>query len=111
MKDPECAAFAYSLQGLSTRVILKRLMEECSYTHEQAQKAIKKLSEINHNAPPIPRVTAYWEKQDDGQIKWWQDNWFNDQWDVISPEEFEIRRKTLIMVYCEVEEGMPDNDE
>lgn len=109
MNELTCHAFAYRLQGLSDRVILRRLMSEGqNATEAQAQTALREIQGINQNALPVPQVTCHHEKLPDGKIKWWQNNWFSDQWDEIEEAEFEIRRRTAIMLYHKVVKGLPE---
>lgn len=109
MNKLECEVFALRIGGTySDSGIVKRLKAK-GHTEEEIKKAISTVKACNQAALPIPQVTAHYENLPDGQVEWWQDNWFPDQWDQISKEEFEIRRRTLIMTYHRVVEGMPQD--
>lgn len=108
MRDYECKAYVYRLQGLSTRAIQNRLKAE-GVSEADIQKGITNLRNINANALPVPQITIYYEGVLDDKIRWWQDNWLNDQWDDIDESEFNIRRRTALMLNHKIVEGLPED--
>lgn len=106
MQEATCQAFAYHLAGYSELVIRRRLKED-KHSNAVIEKALNELKNINHSALPIPQITCYYENLPDNKVKWWQNNWFEDQWEIISPEESEIRQRMAILLYHKVKRGMP----
>lgn len=68
------------------------------------------MSHPKHTGPKAFYLQCYYEQcERDGKYRWWQTNWWSDQFDIITKDEVDTRIRVMQSIGVEIIDHLPED--